>query len=156
MVLGLAREWTPSDMQAELPRLRRVVEKCGNQGFDTFMAACIRAMLVSRGYSHALVERAITMEKVVTAFERGLKEMVHQGREQGIRQGRQQGIRQGRQQGQVLILQQIAARKFGSKAAVALSSFLDQLSGAEPLDRITNAILECDASEDFIARLRED
>ncbi len=89
----------------------------------------------------------MTMERVETAFERGLEEMVRQGREQGIRQGREQG--------EALILQQMAARKFGPEAVAALSRLLERLPGPDSLDRVTTAILECDASDDFIARLRQ-
>ena len=87
----------------------------------------------------------MTMAEVVTAFERELQEM--------IRQGREQGIRQGREQGRASVLQQMAARKFGLEAAGVLSRILDQLPDRESLDRITDAILECDASDEFIARL---
>ena len=87
----------------------------------------------------------MTMEEVVTAFERELQDM--------IRQGREQGIRQGREQGRAMVLQQMAARKFGLEAAGALARVLDRLPGGESLDRITDAILGCDASDQFIARL---
>ena len=143
MALGLARERTPEEMRPQLRALRRATEACHDEDFDRFMGGCVRAMLVSRGFSGEQLEEAMTMGSVMTAFERGLEEMVSRGRVEGIEQGR------------ALMLRQMAARKFGSETADELSRLLAALSDPEHVDQVAIAILECSSSEEFIARVRE-
>ena len=81
----------------------------------------------------------MTMGKVMTAFERGLEEMVSRGRVEG----------------RALMLRQMAARKFGSETADELSHLLARLPDPERFDQVASAILECGSSEEFIARVRE-
>ena len=123
------------------------------------------------------------MQTVVTAFERSLDEIrqegreqgirqgreqgilqgreqgVRQGREQGIRQGRKQGVRQGRKQGielgRVSVLRELAARKFGSAVAEKLASLLGRTPDRDRVARATEALLDCDAAEDFLAKVQE-
>ncbi len=135
MVLGLARDWTPQELRAELPLLGRAVAACGDKDFDRFMAGCVGAMLVSKGYSEEQLAEAINMKSTMTAFERGLAEMV--------------------QEGQILILRQQAASKFGPETADKLSQLLAEMSNPERINGVADAILKCDTSEDFIARVRE-
>ena len=119
--------------------LGRVIHESGDEDFDRFMAGCVRAMLVLRGYSEELLEEAMTMERVVTKFERGLDDLV------------QQGCRQG----QVRVLRELATRKFGPGTAHELSRLLERRSDSEHIDRAAIAILECDSGEDFIALVRQ-
>ena len=72
-------------MRPELGALRRATEAYRDEGFDRFMAGCVRAMLVSRGFSGEQLEEAMTMGRVMTAFQRGLEEMVSRGRALGAR-----------------------------------------------------------------------
>ncbi len=83
------------------------------------------------------------MGRVMTAFERGMEELVSRGRVEGIEQGR------------ALMLRQMVSRKFGSETADELSRLLAGLSDPEHVDHVAIAILECSSSEDFIARVRE-
>ena len=139
MALGLARDGTPEEMRPHLRALRSATEACRDEGFDRFMAGCVRAMLVSRGFSGEQLEEAMNMGKVMTAFERGLEEMVSRGRVEG----------------RALMLRQMAARKFGSETADELSRLLARLPNPERFDQVASAILECGSSEEFIARVRE-
>ena len=75
-------------------------------------------VLVSRGFSGEQLEEAMTMGRVMTAFERGLEEMVSRGRAEG----------------RALMLRQMAARKFGSETADELSSLLARLPDPERFD----------------------
>ncbi len=119
------------------------------------------------------------MQTVVTAFERSLDEIrqegrkqgrkqgirqgrkqgIRQGRKQGIRQGRKQGIRQGRKQGielgRVLVLRELAARKFGPAVAEELVQLLNRTQDPDRVARATEALLDCDGAEDFLAKVRE-
>lgn len=99
------------------------------------------------------------MQTVVTAFERSLDEIRREGRKQGIRQGHEQGIRQGRKQGielgRVSVLRELAARKFGSSVAQELERLLGQTPDPERVAKASEALLECDATEDFLARVQK-
>ena len=99
------------------------------------------------------------MQTVVTAFERSLDEIRQEGRKQGIRQGRKQGIEQGREkgieQGRVSVLRELAARKFGPAVAEELVRLLDRTPDPERVARATEALLDCDGAEDFLARVKK-
>ena len=135
LVLGLARPWTPKRMRKELPVLRRVVEECGDEEFDRFMARTVRPMLESRGYSSRQLEEAMTMESVVTAYQRGLEEMMEEER--------------------LSLLRHMATRKFGPHTAEELPALLAHLPSPERIARAADAIVDCDSSEEFLARVRE-
>lgn len=75
-------------MRPQLGALRRATEACHDEDFDQFTGGCVRAMLVSRWFAGGQLEEAMTMGSVMTAFERGLEEMVSRGRVEGIEQGR--------------------------------------------------------------------
>ena len=139
MALGLARERTLEEMRPQLGALRRATEACSDEDFDQFMGGCVRAMLVSRGFSAEQLEEAMTMGSVMTAFERGMEELVSRGRVEG----------------QARMLRQMAARKFSSETAEELSHLLARNSDPEHFDQVARAILECGSSEEFIAQVRE-
>ena len=108
-------------------------------------------MLELRGYTEGLTQlREKTMAELVDRFQRSLDELVQKGRRQGIRQG----ARRGRQEGQALVLRRIIARKFGADTVGQLSALLDDVSGSEDIDRVTDALIECGTSEEFIERVR--
>lgn len=102
------------------------------------------------------------MDTVAAAFRRSLEEYkqecreegMRRGREQGVRQGREQGMRQGREQGQVRILRQLAARKFGPEGADEVSRQLADARDPVTIARISEAILDCDGAEEFLACVR--
>ncbi|MCY4399690.1 MAG: Rpn family recombination-promoting nuclease/putative transposase [Gemmatimonadetes bacterium] len=174
LLLGLAGLSRAQDMQAELRVLQRVVRDCEDDDLDQFLTQAVKAWLSSKGMSSTQLEEAMTMQTVATAFERSLDEIrqegreqgirqgrehgIRQGREQGIRQGREQGIRQGREQGielgRVSILRQLAARKFGPVVAEELVKVLKGTPDPECVARATEALLDCDAADDFVKRVR--
>ena len=78
------------------------------------------------------------MGKVMTAFERGMEELVSRGRVEG----------------RTTMLRQMASWKFGSETAEELSRLLARISDPGHFDQVARAILECGSSEDFIARVR--
>ena len=143
MVLGLAGVSTAPEMRDELPVLRRVVEECEDKDFDRFLTRAVTAMLRSKGMSSEQLEGAMTMGTVATAFQRSLDEIRQEGRERGI------------EVGQVTILRQQAARKFGLAAAEELSRLLKRRRDPEHIARVAAAILDCDATEELLARARE-
>ena len=78
------------------------------------------------------------MAEMVDRFQRSLDELV------------QKGARQG----QALVLRRLIARKFGDDTAGQLSRLLDELTGMDSIDRVTDALLECGTGEEFIERVR--
>ena len=162
VVLGLAGTSAFRRMRAELPALLRLVKTCGDEDFERYMARTVRALLRSRGIHSEDLEEAMTMDTVAAAFRRSLEEYkqecreegMRRGREQGVRQGREQGMRQGREQGQVRILRQLAARKFGPEGADEVSRQLVDARDPVTIARISEAILDCDGAEEFLACVR--
>ena len=151
LVLGLARNVSARDMAARMLALRMAVERYGEADLDAFLFERMYTMLELRGYTEGLTQlREKTMAELVDRFQRSLDELVQKGRRQGI----QQGARRGRQEGQALVLRRIIARKFGDDTAGQLSALLDDVSASEDIDRVTDALIECGTSEEFIERVR--
>ena len=150
MVLGLVGVTTALAMRDQLLVLRRVVDECEDEDFDRFLTRAVKAMLRSKGMSSEQLEEARTMHTAATAFQRGLDEIRREEREQGIRQGREQGMELGR----VSVLQQLAARKFGSAVAEELARELEGTPDPRRVARATEALLDCDTADDFVNRVR--
>ena len=151
LVLGLARNLSARDTAARMLALRMAVEQYGEADLDAFLFERMYTMLELRGYSEGLTQlREKTMAELVDRFQRSLDELVQEGRRQGI----QQGARQGRHEGQVLLLRRQIARKFGDHTAGQLSELLDDLTGLDNIDRVTDALLECGTGEEFIDQVR--
>lgn len=147
LVLGLARNLSARDMAARMSALRMAVERYGEADLDAFLFERMYTMLELRGYTEGLTQlREKTMAELVDRFQRSLDELVQKGRRQGARRGRQEG--------QALVLRRIIARKFGTDTAGRLSALLDDVSGSEDIDRVTDALIECGTSEEFIERVR--
>ena len=94
------------------------------------------------------------MTEMVERFHRSLDELVQRGARQGRREGRRQGRQQGRRQGQAMVLRRLIARRFGEETAGKVSDVLEELPGPEDVDRVTDAVIECGTSEEFIERVR--
>ena len=96
-------------------------------------------MLELGGYTEGLTQlREKTMAELVDRFQRSLDELVQEGRHEG----------------QVLLLRRQIARKFGDDTAGQLSELLDDLTGIDNIDRVTDALLECGTGEEFIDQVR--
>ena len=59
------------------------------------------------------------------------------------------------QLGRASVLRELAARKFGPAVAEDLVRLLDRTPDPDRVARATEALLECDAAEDFLARVQE-
>ena len=128
-------------MMEQLPALRRVVEECNDEDFDRFVAQGAKAILRSKGFDSDRLEEAMTMATVETEFRRGWDAV------------RQQGIERGIGVGQVRILRYLAARKFGRETAEELARLLGRSPDGELISRVSAAIVDCDAADDFLARM---
>ncbi len=84
------------------------------------------------------------MGTVVTEFQHGWDEVRQLGREEG------------REEGQLAVLVQLIARKFGHRPAEEAQQFLDENPGGDRIAWATDAILDCDTADDFLAGLRGD
>ena len=56
--------------------------------------------------------------------------------------------------GQVRVLHHLAARKFGRQTADELARLLGRTLDGERIDRVAAAIVDCDAADEFLARVR--
>ena len=142
MILGLGGVASEAGVTEQLPTLRRVVEECDDEAFDRFVARGVKAMLRSKGFDSDRLEEASTMATVETEFRRGWDAV------------RQQGIEQGIGVGQVRILRQQATRKFGREIAEELARLLAPTPDEERIGRVAAAIVDCEAADDFLARVR--
>lgn len=113
-----------------------------HKGLWTFMARGTKAMLRSKGFESERLKEAMTMAAVVTEFQRSLDDI------------RQEGMEAGMEAGQVTVLRQQAARKFGRRTAEELSRLLAQIRDGEEISRIAAAVVDCDAPDEFLARVR--
>ena len=95
-------------------------------------------LLRSKWFDTDQLKEAMTMGAVETEFRRGWDDV----RRQGI------GV------GQVRIPSQQAARKFGRETAEQLARLLGRNPDGERINRVAAAILDCDAPDDFLARVR--
>ena len=155
MVLELSRDWAPAELRSHLAALRVVIRQAGDVGFHEYMAECVGALLVSRGYSdEELLAEVRSMEGMSARWNRGLDEMVRQRYGDRIPRSRAQAIEQGIERGQAILLRRQTTRKFGSATADELDRLLDGRSDPDHLARIADVILECDSGDDFIARVR--
>ena len=142
MMLGIAGMASETGMMEQLPELRRVVEECDDEDFDRFVARGMKAMLRSKGFDSDRFQEAMTMATVETEFRRGWDAV------------RQQGIERGIGVGQVRILRHLAARKFGRETAEELARLLGRTPDGDQISRVAAAIVDCDAADDFLARVR--
>ena len=85
----------------------------------------------------------MTMGTVVTEFQWGWDEVRQLGREEG------------REEGQVEVLVQQIALKFGQTTADESQQLLVESRGRDRIALVSAAILDCETSEDFLARVRE-
>lgn len=122
------------------------MKECGDEDFERYMARAVRAMLRSRGIHSEELEEAMSMDTVAAAFRRSWRSNKQECREEGMRQGREQG--------QARILRQPAARKFGPETAEEVSRQLAGAADPMTIARISEAILDCDGAEEFLASVR--
>ena len=135
LVLGLARNLSPEDMDGQLSALWRTIERHGGPGLAGLMGRSVDTMLELRDYPARLLKGgAKTMAEVVDRFRQGMDELV--------------------QEGEARVLRRQVTRRFGKDAAGRLSRLLDEPPAPEDIDRVTDALFECDTGEEFIERVR--
>ncbi|MYB04802.1 MAG: hypothetical protein F4Y24_00480 [Gemmatimonadetes bacterium] len=78
------------------------------------------------------------MAEVVDRFRQGMDELV------------QRGVRQGQAQ----VLRRQVTRRFGEETAGRLSRVLEEPPAPEDIDRVSDALFECDTGDEFIERVR--
>ena len=138
LVLEIAGLKKPADVARWLAELRRLVADCDNEDFNRFMARGVRAVLRSKKVDHYLLEEATTMGKVEKWYGSGFDEVRQEAREEG----------------RVSLLRDQAVRKFGLPTAEELARLLGRAADSDRLDSAAVAILDCDAADEFLARVR--
>ena len=135
VVIGLSGVTTAARMRAALKVLLPLVEAFGDEDFDRFMARSVKAMLRSKGFSSQQLEEAMTMDTVVTEFQRSLDDI--------------------RQEGKAAVLVQQILRKFGQETAEEVQRSILESPSRDRIALVAAAILDCDTREEFLARVRE-
>ncbi len=130
-------------MAAQVAALRLRVAELGDASLDAFVVERLETLLELRDYTEALeLGGAKTMDELTERFQRGLEELV------------QRGARQGRQQGQAMVLRRLIAHRFGEATAGQVSDAVEELTGNEGIDTVTDALFECGTGDEFIERVR--
>ncbi len=53
-----------------------------------------------------------------------------------------------------MVLRRLIARRFGEATAGQVSDAVEELSGNEGIDKVTDALFECGTGDEFIERVR--
>ena len=139
LALEVARSHGPEDMAAQVAALRLRVAELGDASLDAFVVERLETLLELRDYTEALeLGGAKTMDELTERFQRGLEELV------------QRGARQG----QATVLRRLIARRFGEATAGQVSDAVEELTGNEGIDKVTDALFECGTGDEFIERVR--
>ena len=159
-LVGVVRARTQDDL---VMRLNRLHDQLGNDregALDRALTMWTKRLLSSLHTPLAELAAATTLKEVLEMIKptgewavRWYEDGLEEGREQGREQGRKQGRKQGRSEGQVLVVRQLAIRKFGAETARRVSEALDQLSDPEEIRAVADAVIDCDTPEDFLARV---
>ena len=87
--------------------------------------------------------------------EMTLIERVRTWREEDRRQWLKEGVERGRIDGERDLVRRLASRRYSPETADQLVPILERLSDPERIAAVADAVLECEAAEEFIARARE-
>ncbi|MCY4322922.1 MAG: transposase [Gammaproteobacteria bacterium] len=83
----------------------------------------------------------------------GLEQGIERGIEQGREQGLERGLAEGERRGQRVLLQSLAARRFGDHTAERLNVFLDEAPHSERAMQAGNWLMDCQTEAEFLQRL---
>ena len=72
-----------------------------------------------------------------------------------VRKWREEDVERGRIEGERELVRRLISRRFGPATAERLVPVLDPLSDPDRISAVADAVLECEAAEEFIARARE-
>ena len=181
IILALERNRSVDGTVAMVQALARIAEET-DSAYNSFIAACVREMLVSRGWiTREQLKEAGTMTQVSTAyrqsledygqrwFRQGREEGVRQGREEGVRQGREEGVRQGREEGvrqgreegvrrerhaQTALLCRRASQRFGADVAEALTALLGDSADFSRVVEAMDAVVSSATGDELLERVR--
>ena len=68
----------------------------------------------------------------------------------GWDEARQEGI----EVGQLRVLSHLVARKFGRRTSEELERLLGRVADGDRIDRVAAAVMDCNAADEFLARVR--
>ena len=93
--------------------------------------------------------RELRKRQIVEWRDRGMAEGLAQGRAQGL----EKGLAEGERRGQRVLLQSLAARRFGDHTAERLNVFLDEAPHSERAMQAGNWLMDCQTEAEFLQRL---
>ena len=132
-----------------LENLVEAIKACGDDDLARHLTKPVRRVLIDRGIFNEQWGEGMDMETMRVEYLRSVDRLKKRER----RKGREQGRAQGRDQGRVSLLRQLTDRKFGAETAETVSRLLTEATDPAYVTRVSEAILDCDTTEDFLARV---
>ncbi|MCY4276938.1 MAG: hypothetical protein OXE81_03735 [Gammaproteobacteria bacterium] len=127
-----------------------LVDKSPNKSPDKSNVASLMMRMEAARDDQALLELlADSAEWLAQGRAQGLEQGIEQGREQGL----ERGLAEGERRGQRVLLQSLAARRFGDHTAERLNVFLDEAPHSERAMQAGNWLMDCQTEAEFLQRL---
>ena len=129
--------------------------KSFREAFAMWTVERMRASGAPEDATQTIAEQIIELEEDTDMgyaewAERHRQAGLEQGREQGREQGVEQGLEQGLERSRALVVRQ-ALRRFGARTAERLAGLVRRM-GAEQLDRVGDAVVECETGDELLVR----
>lgn len=120
------------------------------KSFKTWVERVIELRFPSLGHQLEVRDQTTGGTHVTTLLER-VQEWGEQERQQWLKEG----LERGRIDGERDLVRRLVSRRYGPEAADQLVPVLDPLSDPDRISAVAEAVLECEAAEEVIARARE-
>ena len=153
--IRLERIDSPSDLVRVVDLLREWLRDPEDNGLRQAFTDWVRRIAQRIVPGEETLAAEMTLEdmrmSVVERVSEWPKQWLREGREQGLREGIEQGIERGRAEERVL-LERMAASRFGADTAESLSSLLAGIADPEGLAEVGEWLVRCETAEAFLVR----
>ena len=153
--IRLERIDSPSDLVRVVDLLREWLRDPEDNGLRQAFTDWVRRIAQRIVPGEETLAAEMTLEdmrmSVVERVSEWPKQWLREGREQGLREGIEQGIERGRAEERVL-LERMAASRFGADTAENLSSVLAGITDPEGLAEVGEWLVRCETAEAFLVR----
>ena len=120
------------------------------KSLKTWIESVIELRFPSMGHQLEVRDQTTGGMQVTTLLER-----VQKWGEQERQQWLKEGLERGRIDGERDLVRRLVSRRYGPEAADQLVPVLEELSDPDRIAAVADAVIECEAAEEFIARARE-
>lgn len=149
----LERAGTNGELLALWKRLRGMLEREGERGLRDAFWAWIVYVLVDPAADTARELQPRVGEADMTTLVRRAEQMRERERREWFVEGRAEGRALGRTEGAVRARTRMAALKFGADTAAGLAERLEAIVDLDVLDRVGDAIIQCENGDELLARV---